>query len=64
MEVDWSGVSEDVRLATTRFVRAINVLGLPAVSMPLHRDGLPAGLQIIGRPFDESRVLAIGSALL
>lgn len=60
-----AGHTEDVRLAATRLVRAINVLGLPAVSMPcgLDRSGMPLGLQIIGRPFDEKLILRVGAAL-
>jgi aspartyl-tRNA(Asn)/glutamyl-tRNA(Gln) amidotransferase subunit A len=56
---------DDVRLATTRFVRGINVLGLPAISMPCGADrrGLPLGLQIIGRPFDEALILEVAGAL-
>jgi aspartyl-tRNA(Asn)/glutamyl-tRNA(Gln) amidotransferase subunit A len=59
------GQDEDVRLATTRLVRAINLLGLPALSMPcgLSAAGLPAGLQIIGPAFEESLVLRVGAAL-
>ncbi len=56
-EVAWGEEKEDVRLATTRLVRSINVLGLPAISIPLKRAHLPAGLQIIGSPFEEARVL-------
>ena len=57
--------TDDVRLATTRFVRGINVLGLPAISMPCGADrrGLPLGLQIIGRPFDEALILQVAAAL-
>ena len=57
--------NEDVRLATTRLVRGINVLGLPALSMPCGPDrrGLPIGLQIVGRPFDEALVLRVAAAL-
>jgi len=57
--------TEDVRLAATRLVRGINVLGLPALSMPcgLDRRGLPIGLQIVGRPFDEALVLQVAAAL-
>lgn len=62
-EVDWGEEAEDVRLATTRLVRAINVLGLPAVSIPLHCNKLPAGLQIIGGPFQDDLVLAVGDLL-
>jgi aspartyl-tRNA(Asn)/glutamyl-tRNA(Gln) amidotransferase subunit A len=62
-EALWGAESEDVRLATTRFVRAINVLGLPAISIPLHSNGLPAGLQIIGKPFQEALILEVAMEL-
>ena len=44
--------------------RPVNYLGLCALAMPagLH-DGLPVGMQIIGKPYAESMVLAIGKAL-
>jgi aspartyl-tRNA(Asn)/glutamyl-tRNA(Gln) amidotransferase subunit A len=59
------GEDEDVRLASTRFLRGINVLGWPALAMPCGKDaeGLPIGLQIVGKPFDEARILRVGSAL-
>jgi aspartyl-tRNA(Asn)/glutamyl-tRNA(Gln) amidotransferase subunit A len=60
-DVKWNLESEDVRLATTRLVRAINVLGLPAASIPLRLNPLPIGLQIIGPPFQDHLVLAAGS---
>jgi aspartyl-tRNA(Asn)/glutamyl-tRNA(Gln) amidotransferase subunit A len=60
------GETEDVRLASTRLVRAINLLGLPAVSIPCGADrrGLPIGLQIVGQPFGEARILRVAQALL
>jgi aspartyl-tRNA(Asn)/glutamyl-tRNA(Gln) amidotransferase subunit A len=61
--VDIDGVAEDVRLASTRFMRAINVLGMPAASIPLPVTGLPIGLQVIGKPFAEAEVVAISEAL-
>jgi aspartyl-tRNA(Asn)/glutamyl-tRNA(Gln) amidotransferase subunit A len=61
--VDIDGVTEDVRLASTRLGRAINVLGLPAASLPLPVSGLPIGLQVIGKPFDEAGVIATAQAL-
>jgi aspartyl-tRNA(Asn)/glutamyl-tRNA(Gln) amidotransferase subunit A len=61
-DVKWNMESEDVRLAATRLVRAINVLGLPALSIPLRFKPLPIGLQIIGAPFHDHFVLAVGSA--
>lgn len=56
---------EDVRLASTRLVRGFNVLGLPALSMPcgMHSSGLPIGLQLVGPPFSERRILDLGAAL-
>jgi Asp-tRNA(Asn)/Glu-tRNA(Gln) amidotransferase A subunit family amidase len=58
------GAPEDVRLSSTRFVRAINVIGVPALSVPLTTDSpLPIGLQIIGKPFAEAAVLALATGL-
>jgi aspartyl-tRNA(Asn)/glutamyl-tRNA(Gln) amidotransferase subunit A len=64
-EVDIGGKPEDVRLASTRLVRAVNVLGFPALSMPCGETSaaMPIGLQIIGRPFEDERILAVGSVL-
>lgn len=63
IEID--GEVEDVRLASTRLVRAFNVLGLPAVSLPcgFDRRGLPLGLQIAGPPFKEATLLRIAAAV-
>ncbi len=42
----------------------ISVTGLPAMSVPagFTRDGLPVGLQLVGRPRDEIGLLQLGSA--
>ena len=41
------------------FTVGVNVAGLPAVSVPCGQDaGLPVGLQLIGKHFDEATVLA------
>jgi aspartyl-tRNA(Asn)/glutamyl-tRNA(Gln) amidotransferase subunit A len=62
-QVTIDGVMEDVRLVSTRLVRAVNVLGVPAASLPLPVSGLPIGLQIIGKPFAEAEVIATAQAL-
>ncbi len=42
----------------------VNIAGLPAVSTPcgFDEDGLPVGLQLIGRKFDEKTVLTLSDA--
>jgi aspartyl-tRNA(Asn)/glutamyl-tRNA(Gln) amidotransferase subunit A len=47
------------------FTVPANLAGLPAISVPagLSADGLPLGLQIIGRAFDEETVLRVASLL-
>ncbi|MFI5211790.1 MAG: Asp-tRNA(Asn)/Glu-tRNA(Gln) amidotransferase subunit GatA [Ignavibacteria bacterium] len=48
------------------FTTASNLSGNPAVSIPIGQDniGLPIGLQIIGRDFDESGILKLGKFIL
>ncbi len=60
MEVELAGEKQNVRMATTRFVRGINLLGYPAVSMPcgFTGTGLPIGLQLIARPFEDEILLS------
>jgi aspartyl-tRNA(Asn)/glutamyl-tRNA(Gln) amidotransferase subunit A len=57
--------TEDARLASTRLVRAINLLGLPALSLPcgLDGNGMPLSAQIVGKPFDEATILRVGAVL-
>ncbi len=41
----------------------VNIAGLPGISLPCgFSDGLPVGLQIIGRSFDEARLLRVAHA--
>jgi len=47
------------------FTVPANLAGVPAVSVPagVSRDGLPLGLQVTGRAFDEQTVLRVAEAL-
>ncbi len=63
--VEISGSEEDVRLAATRLVRGINVLGIPALVIPcgFSRDSLPIGLQLVAAAYQEDMLLRIGAAI-
>lgn len=57
-----------VEAATTAYVRysaPANVTGLPSLSVPsgFTSEGLPLGVQILGRPFAEPEILQVGYAL-
>ncbi len=55
---------EQTRANLSRFTSAFNVAGVPALSAPcgFNREGLPIGLQIIGRHWAEAQVLRAGYA--
>jgi aspartyl-tRNA(Asn)/glutamyl-tRNA(Gln) amidotransferase subunit A len=56
--------AEAVIQRLTRFTRPVNYLGLPSLAIPsgFTSRGLPVGLQLIGRPFDEAVLLRIAAA--
>jgi aspartyl-tRNA(Asn)/glutamyl-tRNA(Gln) amidotransferase subunit A len=43
----------------------VNMAGLPGLVAPagLSAEGLPLGLQLIGRPFDEETLFALGEVI-
>ena len=47
------------------FTVSVSLAGLPAMSLPigLNKDGLPLGMQIIGRAFDEETIFKAASVL-
>lgn len=50
----------------TPFTAGINITGQPAISLPIaarEDDGLPIGVQLIGRPADEGALLALAAQL-
>ena len=55
---------EDMLSAIMQFTGVPSLAGLPALSLPVgfDPDGMPVGMQIIGRPFDESMLFRIGHA--
>jgi aspartyl-tRNA(Asn)/glutamyl-tRNA(Gln) amidotransferase subunit A len=63
-DVGNSDGAEAVIQRLTRFTRPVNYLGLPSLSIPtgFSRNGLPVGMQLIGRAFDEATLLLIGAA--
>jgi aspartyl-tRNA(Asn)/glutamyl-tRNA(Gln) amidotransferase subunit A len=56
--------AEAVIQRLTRFTRPVNYLGLPSLAIPagFTGKGLPVGMQLIGRPFDEATLLRAGAA--
>lgn len=61
---DWGGRKESVFAACARFLCPFNLAGLPAATVPcgMSSEGMPIGLQIVGRPFDEATVLKVADA--
>lgn len=64
-KITFDGVEEAVGNAVTRYTTFFNMTGHPALTMPvgLHSEGLPIGVQIVGRHFDEETVLAVAAAI-
>jgi aspartyl-tRNA(Asn)/glutamyl-tRNA(Gln) amidotransferase subunit A len=58
------GEIKSVHLSLLHNTEPCNMAGLPALSVPcgFNSNGVPIGLQLIGRPFDEAGVLRAGHA--
>jgi aspartyl-tRNA(Asn)/glutamyl-tRNA(Gln) amidotransferase subunit A len=58
------GVEEDMLSAIMQFTGVPSLTGFPSLAVPcgFDPDGLPIGMQVIGRPFDEAMLFRIGAA--
>jgi aspartyl-tRNA(Asn)/glutamyl-tRNA(Gln) amidotransferase subunit A len=63
-EVDIEGYKEHVYQALLRLTGPTNSTGLPSLSVPcgFSSEGLPIGLQLIGKQFDETALYQVGFA--
>ena len=64
-EGNWrSGEKENYR-ETMRYSQWLNLAGLPGVTVPvgMSSEGLPIGVQVIGRPYEEELILAVAEAI-
>ncbi len=60
-EVNIEGKTIEVYLALNRLTTVFDITGLPTLNIPagLVDSKLPVGVQLVGRPFDEARILKI-----
>lgn len=58
------GAPEDMLSAIMQFTGVPSLTGLPSLNVPcgFDDDGLPIGMQVIGRPFDEATLFRVGAA--
>lgn len=62
--IDLNGEEVDLLDHLIRFTGPGNITGLPSLSVPCgFREGLPVGLQIMGKAFDEKTILNVGYAV-
>src|SRR5437763_3232094 len=63
-DISIEGVTENATLALLSLTMPFNLTGLPACSFPagFTANGLPIGLQVVGKPFEEATVLRIAYA--
>ena len=62
----WSvGTREIGLLEAMAPLTPFNLLGMPALTLPFgfDADGMPCGVQIVGRPYEEELLLALGAEL-
>ena len=59
-----NGIEEDMLSAIMQYTGVPSLTGLPALAVPcgFDPDGLPVGMQLIGKPFDEATLFRVGAA--
>jgi Asp-tRNA(Asn)/Glu-tRNA(Gln) amidotransferase A subunit family amidase len=64
-EGTWQPGARQCYRDTMRFTQWLNLTGFPGVSLPVSvsGDGLPIGVQVIGRPHEEELVLAVAERI-
>src|SRR5205814_6679631 len=60
-----TGANANAIKEMSSFLRPMNYLGVPALVVPVAHsaEGLPIGLQLIGRPFGDETLIALGCAV-
>ncbi len=64
-EGNWRRGERENYRDTMRHSQWLNLAGFPGVAVPvgMSREGLPIGVQVIGRPYEEELVLAVAEAI-
>jgi aspartyl-tRNA(Asn)/glutamyl-tRNA(Gln) amidotransferase subunit A len=64
-KMEIQGQSYPIRALLSRFTRPASLLGWPALTLPngMSEEGLPTGIQLVGPPDSEERLLILGHRL-
>jgi aspartyl-tRNA(Asn)/glutamyl-tRNA(Gln) amidotransferase subunit A len=64
-KLEIQGESFPIRALLSRFTRPASLLGWPALTLPngMSKEGLPTGVQLVGPPDSEERLLILGHRL-
>jgi len=64
-KLEIEGQSFPIRALLSRFTRPASLLGWPALTLPngMSKEGLPTGIQLVGPPDSEERLLILGHRL-